>query len=165
MFIPIWALLLGGLLVLLSAAWTVCLARRRNPLPFPDPGSRIFSASSAEAKEAIVELLSRHGLAERFRVDTSGILRSILWDGTIVNVQPPEVARKLGGGAASIGLVAGDPEASARAAADFLRSRGYEADVVLDAEPDLPIAFVTTDAFVGTVLNFRKHMVHLPRPR
>jgi hypothetical protein len=165
MFIPIWALILGGLAVFLLAAWTFSLARRRNPLPFPDPGSRIFSASSAEAKEAIVELLGRHGCAERFRVNSSGILRSILWDGTIINVQPPEVAGKLGGAAASIGLVVKDPEASARAAAEFLRSRGYEADVVLDAEPDLPIAFVTTDAFVATVLNFRKHMIHLPRPR
>ena len=35
---------------------------------------------------------------------------------------------------------------------------------MLDAEPELPIAFVVTDAFTGTVLNFRKHVVHLPRP-
>ena len=110
-------------------------------------------------------LLAQHGLAERFRVTTSGILRSIMWDGTIINVRPEKVARKLNGAAASIGLVATDPEASARSAATFLESRGYKAHVVLDAEPDLPIAFVVTDAFVGTVLNFRKHMIHLPRPR
>ena len=165
MFIPVWVLIASGLLVLLLLAWTTSVARRRNPLPFPDPGSRIFSASSADAKEDVVELLSRHGMRERFRVNTSGILRSIMWDGTIINVQPPEVARKLNNAAASIGLVAKDPEARARAAANFLQSRGYKAEVVLDAEPDLPIAFVVTDAFVGTVLNFRKHMVHLPRPR
>lgn len=146
-------------------AWSVLAALRRNPLPFPDPGSRIFSASSPEAKETIVELLKQHGLKERFRVDTSGIVRSIMWDGTIINARPPAVAEKLGGAAASIGLVAPDPQGSALAAAAFLRERGYKAEVVEDVEPDLPIAFVVTDAFVGTVLNFRRHMIHLPLPR
>lgn len=37
--------------------------------------------------------------------------------------------------------------------------------VVLDAEPELPIAFVVTDAMPGTVINFRRHVVHLPRPQ
>jgi hypothetical protein len=67
--------------------------------------------------------------------------------------------------AASIGLVADDPVASANAAAEFLRSRGFTAEVVLDVEPELPIAFVTTDAMKSTVINFRKHMIHMPRPR
>ena len=58
-----------------------------------------------------------------------------------------------------------DPIASANEAADFLRSKGFEAEVVLDAEPELPIAFVLTDALNGTVLNFRKHVIHLPRPK
>lgn len=165
MFIPVWIIAIALLVTGLVLAWAVLVAVRRNPLPFPDPGSRIFSASSIEAMEAIVALLGRHGIGQRFRVDTSGISRSIMWDGTIINVRPDEVARKLGGASASIGLVATDPEASADAAADFLRSKGFSAKVVLDAEPELPIAFVVTDAFVGTVLNFRRHMLHLPRPR
>jgi hypothetical protein len=72
--------------------------------------------------------------------------------------------QKLGSPSASIGLVSGDPEASAREAARFLQSRGYQARVVLDAEPALPIAFVVTDAMVGTVLNFRKHVSQMPAP-
>lgn len=40
----------------------------------------------------------------------------------------------------------------------------FEANVVLDAEPELPIAFVVTDAMSGTVLNFRMHLMHVPRP-
>lgn len=47
---------------------------------------------------------------------------------------------------ASIGLVADDPVASAESAAAFLQSRGFEACVVLDAEPELPIALVVTSA-------------------
>jgi hypothetical protein len=87
-----------------------------------------------------------------------------MWDGTIINSSPPEVMQKLGTPSASIGLVSGDPEASAREAARFLQSRGYQARVVLDAEPALPIAFVVTDAMVGTVLNFRKHVSQMPAP-
>jgi len=35
--------------------------------------------------------------------------------------------------------------------------------VVADAEPELPIALVVTNALSCTVLNFRKHVIHLSR--
>lgn len=165
MFIPIWLLVLIGLSAVILIAWTILLAAGRNPLPFPDFGSRIFSASSTEGKNAVVELLALYGVKERFQVNTGGVRRSIMWDGTIINLPSDEVSQKLNFPAASIGLVVDNPEASARAAADFLRSKGLTAEVILDAEPELPIAFVTTDAMVGTVLNFRKHVIHLPRPK
>jgi hypothetical protein len=165
MFVPTWLVVLAGVLFIGLATWSFLLAKGRNPLPFPDRGSRIFSAASAEAKDAIVGLLARHGVGERFRFDTGGVLRSILWDGTIINHSSAEVVRKLGAATSSIGLVAKDPEASARQAAEFLRSRGFQASVVLDAEPGLPIAFVVSDAMTGTVINFRKHVIHLPRPQ
>jgi len=109
-------------------------------------------------------LLAENGLRERFRFDTEGVVRSILWDGTIINHSSEAVAAKLGSPSASIGLVADDPAASATKAAEFLRTRGFEARVVLDAEPELPIAFVVTNALPGTVINFRRHVIHLPRP-
>ena len=164
MYIPKWGLALAALIFLGVAAWAGLMAAGRNPLPFPDPGSRIFAASSPDAKQAIVDLLAQHGIDERFQIDSSGIRRSIMWDGTIINFSPPEVAAKLGNPSASIGLVSADPEASAHAAAAFLKSRGFSAQVVLDAEPALPIAFVVTDAMVGTVLNFRKHVTEMPTP-
>jgi hypothetical protein len=165
MFVPVWILMLLILAFLGLAVWTSLLAIGRNPLPFPDRGSRIFSAVSAEAKAAIVGLLSEHGLKERFQFNSSGILRSIMWDGTIINCSPPDVLAKLNSPGASIGLVAVDPVASADQAAQYLRSRGFDAHVVLDAEPELPIAFVVTNAMSCTVLNFRKHVIHLPRPQ
>ena len=165
MFIPKWALLLIGLFMAGLIVWTVLLTSGRNPLPFPDNGSRIFTAASAEGKDAIVELLAIHGIKERFQANSEGVLRSIMWDGTIINLPSPEVLQKLNSPAASIGLVADDPIASAHEAADFLRSKGFKAEVILDVEPGLPIAFVMTDAMMGTVLNFRKHMIHLPRPK
>ena len=165
MFIPKWALLLIGLFMAGLIVWTVLLTLGRNPLPFPDNGSRIFSAASGEGKNAIVELLAIHGIKERFQADTGGVRRSIMWDGTIINLPSPEVAQKLNSPAASIGLVADDPIASANEAANFLRSKGFKAEVVLDAEPELPIAFVLTDAMTGTVINFRKHLIHMPPPQ
>jgi hypothetical protein len=164
MFVPIWLLAFVSIVVVAGAVWTFLLVQGRNPLPFPDRGSRIFAATSPDAKMAIVELLAEHGLKERFQFNTDGVLRSILWDGTIINQSSPVVNAILGSPAASIGLVADEPEKSANAAATFLRSRGFEATVVLDAEPELPIAFVVTDAMIGTVLNFRRHVIHLPRP-
>ncbi|MDQ3750139.1 MAG: hypothetical protein M3367_14185 [Acidobacteriota bacterium] len=164
MFIPVWALLIISLLATGLVIWTLLLVIGRNPLPFPDFGSRIFSASSEEGKDAIIELLAIYGLKERFQANTGGVLRSIMWDGTIINLPSPAVAQKLNNPAASIGLVAGDPVASAYSAAEFLLSKGFTAEVILDAEPELPIAFVSTNAMIGTVLNFRKHVIHLPRP-
>ncbi len=163
MFVPKWLIVLLLVVIAAFSTWGYLIAMGRNPLPFPDRGSRIFSTSSPKAKEAIVALLARHGIHERFEANSTGILRSIMWDGTIINYSPPEVTQKLGNASASIGLVAENPEASANDAAEFLRSRGFEARVVLDAEPAIPIAFVVTNATSGTVLNFRKRMLDMPR--
>ncbi|MGB0132463.1 hypothetical protein [Dokdonella sp.] len=165
MYIPAWLVVLAAVLSVGHFVWTFLLATGRNPLPFPDRGSRIFSAASAQAKDAVVALLAEHGIRERFQFNTGGVQRSIMWDGTIINHSSPEVLQKLVGATSSIGLVTSDPAASAQRAARFLKARGFEARVVLDAEPDLPIAFVLSDAMPGTVINFRKHVIHLPRPQ
>ena len=135
----------------------------RSPFPM---GDRAFSRlRHPRRKAAIVELLAQYGVRERFQVNTTGVLRSIMWDGTIINCPDPEVTRRLQSPRASIGLVSPDPPQSTAEAAAFLKGRGFDAEVVLDAEPDLPIAFVVTNAFTGTVLNFRKHVIHMPRPQ
>jgi hypothetical protein len=165
MFLPIWLIVALSLFFVLLTTWAYLMAIGRNPLPFTDPGSRIFTTPSAEAKDAIVALLASHGIRERFEANSSGILRSIMWDGTIINHSPPDVLAKLANASACIGVVVDDPVASANTAVEFLRSRGFEAKVVLDVEPELPIAFVVTNATSGTALNFRKHIIHLPRPQ
>ena len=165
MFVPIWLMVLVAAAMALWVAWSLAAIRGRNPLPFPDPGSRIFAAASPEGKAAVVELLGRHGIKARFRADSGGVLRTILWDGTIINHSTPEVLAKLGHPAAAIGLVAADPDKAAQAAAEFLRARGFEAEVVGEVEAGLPITFVRTDALTGTVLNFRKSVIHMPKPQ
>lgn len=165
MFIPTWLLIGASVLVAGFVAWSFLLASGRNPLPFPDHGSRIFSAATPQAKDAIVALLAANGLKERFQFNTEGVRRSIMWDGTIINCSAAEISQKLGSATSSIGLVSADPVVSATTAAAFLRAKGFVADVVLDAEPELPIAFVVTNALSGTVLNFRKHVIHMPKPQ
>jgi len=164
MFVPLWlgVPVLG--IVLLVIVWLSLILAGRNPLPFPDVGSRIYSAASPAAKAAILELLAQYGVRERFQANSPGVLRSIMWDGTIINYPAPAVVQRLGSATASIGLVADDPAAAAHAAAAFLATRGFSAEVVLDVEPEIPIAFVVSNVFPGTVLNFRKHMRHMPRP-
>ena len=164
MFVPLWLGVPALVLVLLLIAWLTLILRGRNPLPFPDVGSRIFTAATPAAKATIVDLLAQHGVRERFQANSSSVLRSIMWDGTIINYPDPTVMQRVGSATASIGLVADDPAAAAHAAAAFLQARGFSAEVVLDVEPELPIAFVVSNVFAGTVLNFRKHMTRMPRP-
>jgi len=164
MFIPIWVIVLIVVVMGGWVFWSLAVVRGRNPLPFPDGGSRIFTAASPEGKEAIVALLDWHGLKARFQADSGGVLRSIFWDGTIINHPTSEVHQRLGFAAASIGLVVRNPDKAAQSAVAFLRERGFQAEVVSNVEVGLPIAFVTTDAMVGTVLSFRKSMIHMPKP-
>ena len=164
MRVPKWLLAIACLYIVGLTVWTFLLATARNPLPFPDPGSRIFSAPSAEARTAIVDLLATHGLAERLKADSNGVGRSILMDGTIINHPSPDVLARVGGATACIGLVADRPQEEAEKAARFLRQRGFAARVAMDIEPDLPIAFVLTDALSGSCINFRPHITRMPRP-
>ena len=62
MFIPVWLVAAGLILVLILGLMVIAFLRGRNPLPFPDFGSRIFAAKSPEAKEALVSLLAEHCL-------------------------------------------------------------------------------------------------------
>ncbi len=165
MFVPIWIILALAVVTVLFVVWALAAARGRNPLPFPDGGSRIFAASSLEARDALVALLDQHGLKARFRADSGGVARTILWDGTIINHSSPEVLDKLGHPAGAIGLVAADPAKAADEAVAFLRARGFAAEVAPDIEAGMPIVFVKTDALSGTVLNFRKSVIHMPRPQ
>ncbi len=164
MRLPKWLVVLFAILFIAQLAVLTLIMQGRNPLPFPDHGSRIFSAATPEAKQAVVELLEQYGVHERFQANSGGVLRSIFYDGTIINQASEEVLAKVGHMYSCIGLVADDPLASALSAADFLQQRGFSAQVVEEIEPGLPIAFVLTDALPGTAINFRPHVTKLPKP-
>ena len=166
MFISLWLLIPICLILIGVLAWAFSAVNGRNPLPFPDNGSRIFAASSVEAKDAMVELCGIFGLKERFQLDTEQVKRSIMWDGTIINHSTPEVYEKLSEDISScIGLVSANPQADAEMAVEFLKSRGFVAKTVSNVEPAIPVVFVITNAMKGTALNFRQHAIRMPRPK
>lgn len=64
------------------------------------PGLAHLRRVVARAQDAIVALLTQHGLPQRYRGDTPGVRRAILCDGfTIINCPEPWVREKPGGGA------------------------------------------------------------------
>ena len=145
--------------------WALFAAAGRNLLPVPDPGSRLFAARSEAAQDAILAIVERHGPKQRFWGNTPGMRRAIMWDWTLITAPSVETLAKVDGAAGSIGLVADDPPRRAEEAAAFLRAHGFSARVVTDAEPELPIVVVVTDALVGTTLNFRRHAMRFPFPQ
>jgi hypothetical protein len=147
--------------VLLLAAWTVSLVRDRNPLPFPDRDYTVFSAKSTLALIALEELMQMHGHVPRFRIDSDNVERTIFSNGTIINHPRQTMLDRLGQPGAALGFVVADPEQAARETAELLRRNGFAAEVILDAEPGLPITFVSTDALSGSVIVFRKHVLKM----
>ena len=156
MFDPRWALAKLFLVFVFLTAWMVPLARGEKPLPFPDRNYAVFSTTSPEAQLAIVELMRSHGVKPRFRADSEGVDRAILWDGTIINRPSAEMLALVGNPGAGLGLVAADPVAAGREAVRLLQSRGFQATMIEDAEPGLPIVFVMTDALRGSAIVIRK---------
>jgi hypothetical protein len=146
---------------LLLAGWAGALATGRNPLPVPDRHYQAFTAASAEAMHALVDVFAQHGRPPRFRYDSEAVERAILWDGTIINVTEPALSERLGHPGSVAGFVVADPVASARDAVRVLRSRGFRAEEIEEPEPGSPIAFVTTDALTSAVLAFRPHVLRL----
>lgn len=159
--VPAWLLAFGLLGLLLSLLWAWALASDRNPLPFPDRDYAVFSARSESALIAMEEVMRLHGHRPRFRIDGPEVQRTVFSNGMIVNHPEPAMLARLGDPGAALGLVVDDPDASARAVAALLRERGFRAEPVFDAEPGLPIAFVTTDALHGAAIVFRKHVLEM----
>lgn len=151
----------GVLVVLLALLWAYSVARDRNPLPFPDRDYHVLSTSSLAGLIALEELMQQFGHAPRFRIDSEQVDRTVFTNGTIINFPHPDMLARMGDPAAALGFVVADPDAAARAAVDLLQRRGFRADVVRDAEPGLPIAFVQTDALKNAALVFRKHVLKM----
>jgi hypothetical protein len=159
--LPLWLALVLALITLVIALWAFAVAAGRNPLPFPDRQYHVHSASSAAALVALEELMLQHGDPPRFRADASEVRRTIFSSGNIINQPDASMLSRLGDPGAALGLVVGDPDASAREVAARFRELGFEARSIHDAEPGLPIAFVQTDALVGSVIVFRKHVLRM----
>lgn len=159
--VPAIVVYLAALGVLVLLAFLVALVTDRNPLPFPDRDYHVFSASSPEALVALEQLMQNHGHRPRFRIDSGDVDRTVFSNGTIINYPRPRILDALGQPGGALGFVVDDPETAAREAARLLQAAGLKAEVVLDAEPGLPIAFVKTDAFISGAIVYRKHVLEM----
>jgi hypothetical protein len=151
----------GLIVVLLGLLWTYSLVRDRNPLPFSDRDYHVVSTSSLTRLIALEELMQRFGHAPRFRIDSDQVDRTVFTNGTIINFPHPDMLARLDDPAAALGFVVPDFGAAAREAAEVLRRCGFRAEIVLDAEPGLPITFVKTDALKNAALVFRTHVLKM----
>lgn len=147
-----------------AAAFAAALATDRNPLPFPDRDYHVFSASSQHALAALEEVMIDQGNRPRFRIDSENVDRTVFSNGTIINSPQPAMMEQLKNPAGALGFVVPDPDKAAQRAVELLRRRGFEAEVVRNAEPGLPITFVTTNALWGAALVYRKHVLRMGPP-
>lgn len=149
----------AGALILI--AYLFALLTDRNPLPFPDRDYHVFSASSPAALAALERLMQNHGHRPRFRIDSEQVDRTVFSNGTIINCPQPGMAAMLGSPGGALGFVVGDPDGAARETARLLEAAGFRAEIVLDAEPGLPIAFVKTNALISGAIVLRKHVLKM----
>ena len=159
--VPNGLLLVSGVAVFLLITFLVALIRDRNPLPFPDRDYHGFSASSTPALAALERLMQKFGHSARCRIDSDQVDRTVFSNGTIINHPHPQISATLGYPGGALGFVVGDPDRAARESAQLLQDDGFQADVILGAEPGLPIAFVRTNALISGALVFRKHVLKM----
>ncbi|MEQ1692154.1 MAG: hypothetical protein ABMA00_12770 [Gemmatimonas sp.] len=148
-----------GILILITCL--VAVITDRNPLPFPDRDYHVFSASSPLALAALERLMQNFGHRPRFRIDSEQVDRTVFSNGTIINNPHSEISSVLGNPGGALGFVVADPDGAARDSARLLEAAGFRAEVVLDAEPGLPIAFVKTNALISGAIVFRKHVTKM----
>ncbi len=159
--VPNVLLLINGAVVVLLITFLAALITDRNPLPFPDRDYHVFSASSRPALATLEQLMQKFGHTPRFRIDSDEVDRTVFSNGTIINNPHPKILATLGNPAGALGFVVDDPDGAARESAQLLQAAGFQADVILDAEPGLPIAFVKTNALISGALVFRKHVLQM----
>lgn len=159
--VPNIVILIAALGLLLLITFLVALIKDRNPLPFPDRDYHVFSASSRPALAALERLMQKFGHRPRFRIDSDQVDRTIFSNGTIINHPHPQMSAALGNPGGALGFVVRDQNGAARESAQLLEAAGFHAEVILDAEPGLPIAFVKTNALIGGALVFRRHLLKM----
>lgn len=141
-------------------AWAVVatIAAVRKPGVLIDHGSRIFTCPTTKAQEIIVRICHEYGLHPFMRADSGGISRAFLRSGVIINSAPPEMRQQWGNPSSALALRVSDPIEEARHVARVLKDHGFTGKVHANPDPDIAagkMAFVETDAFLGTMLVFR----------
>lgn len=163
MSVPLWLFAIA--LVWAVAVTIFCFVR--NPLPFPDRGHRCFAVPNEQAAKVVATILGKlAGLTERFTFDPGPTHQTLLWDNTTVIIQHDDDIREQGLAPNGLSVVVSNPKASAREAAAMLKQAGFSADIKDNIMPEVGDKFVllTSNAFDGWILAFRRHILAMGRP-
>lgn len=142
------------------------IALRKFPLPIPDWGHRVFPVKNLSALKALYGVLGEFGFRETFTFDTPPLRQTLLSDGTTVIARRTdiEVSSSVPNLPGMSIVVPGDPFAAATEAAISLHVVGFKAHAQKFPGLEDRLAFLTSDAFVGWVLVFRKHALKMGPP-
>jgi hypothetical protein len=167
--VPLWLFLAVTLVLGLITLALIYLHFIRNPLPFPDWGNAIFVCPNQRAWEALLQALRQKGKKPDRRAKTALANRAIFFSHFrfIVNVTQESAWEELGKPVAGLALVVKDPVKEATSATDYLMLSGFNSYVFPNPDPDVPsgaMAFVTSTAFPGWILVFRKHFTKMGPP-
>lgn len=163
MSVPWWLFAIA--LVWAIAVTIFCFVR--NPLPFPDRGHRCFSVTNEQAARVVVTILGKlAGLPERFTFDPGPTHQTLLWDNTTVIIYHDQVIREQNLALNGLSVVVSNPKASAWEAAAMLKQAGFTAIIKDDVMPEASDKFIllSSDAFDGWVLAFRRHILAMGKP-
>ncbi len=164
MSIPLWMFLVA--LIWASVVTVFCFIR--NPLPFPDRGHRCFAVPTENAAKVVVAILDKiAGLPERFSFDPGPTHQTLLWDNTTVIIYYDQVIHEQGIAQNGLSVVVRNPRASALEAANILKKKGFTANLMSDIMPEVgdnKFMLLSSDAFDGWVLAFRRHILAMGKP-
>lgn len=129
-------------------------------LPLRDVGHRAFAVTNKKAVKAILEVLSKNGLQERFSFDAGPTHQTLMSDNTTVLIQHEEENNSPNG----LSLAVRNPLESAHLAALILKSFGFTAEAKEMTGLERRLVVVTSNAFMGWSLVFRRHILAMGPP-
>ena len=160
---------MATIIVVVLLAWAVLATfflLLRNPLPLPDRGHRCFAVKDIQAQRIVASILKQFGLPERFTFTAGPTHQTLLWDNTTVIIRHEGDVRAEGLEPNAISVVVPDPLSAAKFAARALFVAGFKSEVKEGILPEIADKFVlvTSDAFDGWVLAFRRHILAMGPP-
>jgi hypothetical protein len=163
MHVPLWLFVVALVwAVMVTVFWLV-----RNPLPFPDRGHRCFAVPNEQAAKAVVEILGKlAGLPERFTFEPEPTRQTLLWDNATVIIRHDDSNREQEIAPNGLSVVVNNPRRSAYEAAATLRRAGFTAEIKDDvmSKASGKLVVLTSSAFDGWVLVFRRHLLVMGKP-
>lgn len=156
------------ILLVLLGVWAISatiLLFGRNPLPVPDRGHRLYAVPNERARDAALQVFKLAGVRGAVRFRTGPSDQTVLSDNTTTLHILSGDSGQSGNG---VSLVVRNPARAAEEAVAILCQAGFSAQRLqtgaVSGLPSDELVVITSDAFTGWALGFRRHQLKLPRP-